>query len=174
MIHSNTLLNTYQIRWYVLVCIVVCMCMYQGLYLACISLFLIYFMMINTNTCDDTYHNTYQYCRQYLPIHDLIHTKTAHNTYQYVPITYQYYQQYIPLPTNQYIPIRIELFQYVPIRHPPNPPILALFCVWSRWGCAAIEVHSFRISFLLPFHVGQLILVLFQPSFPSSLEFTER
>jgi hypothetical protein len=136
MIHSNTLLNTYQIRWYVLVCIVVCMCMYQGLYLACISLFLIYFMMINTNTCDDTYHNTYQYCRQYLPIHDLIHTNTAHNTYQYLPnyipilstihtntyqITYQYYQQYIPIPTNQYIPIRIEFFQYVPIRHPPTP-----------------------------------------------------
>ena len=90
------------------------MCMYQGLYLACIILFLIYFMMINTNTCDDTYHNTYQYCRQYLPIHDLIHTKTAHNTYQYVPITYQYYQQYIPIPTKLHTNTINNTYQYLP------------------------------------------------------------
>ena len=170
------------------------MCMYQGLYRACITLFLIYFLMINTNTCDDTYHNTYQYCRQFLPIHDLIHTNTAHNTYEYLPnyipilstihtntyqITYQYYQQYIPIPTNQYIPIRIELFQYVPIRHspthPPHPCVIPLLRSFrSSWGCAAIEVHSCRISFLLISHVGQLVLVVFQPSFPRFLEFTER
>ena len=63
---------------------------------------------------DDTYHNTYQYCRQYLPIHDLIHTKTAHNTYQYVPITYQYYQQYIPIPTKLHTNTINNTYQYLP------------------------------------------------------------
>ena len=90
--------------------------------------------------------------------------------------TYQYWQQYIPIHTSQYIPIRPNHFQYVPIRppSPPTTPSLLIRCIRSCWRCAAIEVHSLRICFLIRFHVRQFLLVLDQPIFPRLLKFAER
>ena len=108
------------------------------------------YQIIHTNTC------------QYRLILQSIHTNTDSNTYQYIPVnTYQYGRNIF------------NKCQYV---HPPPPttPSLLIRCIRSCWRCAAIEVHSLRICFLIRFHVRQFLLVLDQPIFPRLLKFAER